>query len=200
MGSGNWFRTIIIRKRLKEDSSQQKKSESTATETNGTREVDKESIALANGSRTCNTTMSEDLAARRIQTSLKEYLARKLVGGLKGVARCQGATKPLAAEYQKPSALKLIHFWGEIQAEITARHLCMVTEGKLNQKKLENKLKLDARLHEAEYGFVHRLNGVLVQKPLKRFFKGYNTEKKRQVKMERAMAFAFSHQWRANYT
>ncbi|KAL2247486.1 UNVERIFIED_CONTAM: hypothetical protein Sindi_2600900 [Sesamum indicum] len=48
------------------------------------------------------------------------------------------------------SALNHIHFWSRIQAEIRARWLSMVTESRTRQKKLENQLKLEAKLHELE--------------------------------------------------
>lgn len=37
-----------------------------------------------------------------------------------------------------------------MQQEIGARRLCMVTEYRVKQKKLENQLKLEAKIHELE--------------------------------------------------
>lgn len=37
-----------------------------------------------------------------------------------------------------------------MQQEIRARRLCMVTEYRVKQKKLENQLKLEAKIHELE--------------------------------------------------
>lgn len=77
--------------------------------------------------------------------------ARKALRRLKGVVRFRGAIEEShSAEKQATSALKQIHLWSRIQAEIRARWLGMVIESRVRQKKLENQLKLDAKLHELE--------------------------------------------------
>lgn len=48
------------------------------------------------------------------------------------------------------SALNHIHYWSKIQSEIGARWLGMVVESRARQKKLENQLKLEAKIHEFE--------------------------------------------------
>lgn len=58
--------------------------------------------------------------------------------------------KEICIENQPTVALNHIHFWTKIQAEIKARRLYMVTLGRLQQKRLETKLKLEAKLQELE--------------------------------------------------
>ncbi|KAL3519928.1 hypothetical protein ACH5RR_018077 [Cinchona calisaya] len=68
----------------------------------------------------------------------------------------------------------------------------MVTEGNLRQKKIENQLKLEEKLHDLEVewsGGSETIEEVLARIQL--------TEEAAS-KRERAMAYAFSHQWRAN--
>ncbi|KAK8955322.1 Protein IQ-DOMAIN 1 [Platanthera guangdongensis] len=68
----------------------------------------------------------------------------------------------------------------------------MATEGRIKQKKHENQVKLEAKLHDLEVewsGGAETMEEVLS--------KVYQREEA-AVKRERAMAYAFSHQWRAN--
>lgn len=54
------------------------------------------------------------------------------------------------SQKQTSSTLSYIHSWSNIQAQIRARRHHMVTEGRLKQKKIENQLKLETKLHELE--------------------------------------------------
>lgn len=51
---------------------------------------------------------------------------------------------------QASNALNRLHSWTKTQAQIRARRANMVMEGKLRQKKLENQMKLEAKLHDFE--------------------------------------------------
>ncbi len=67
-----------------------------------------------------------------------------------GTMRFQGFIQDQTVREQASTALNYIHLWSRIQDEIRARRLHMVTEGRIRQKKLENQLKLEAKLHELE--------------------------------------------------
>ena len=68
----------------------------------------------------------------------------------KGAVKFQGMIEAHTARKQASATLSHIHFWSNIQAQIRARRMCMVTEGQLRQKKLENQLKLEAKLRQIE--------------------------------------------------
>lgn len=51
---------------------------------------------------------------------------------------------------QATVAISYIHAWCRIQEQIRERRQCMVKEARIRQKKLENQLRLDAKLHELE--------------------------------------------------
>lgn len=51
---------------------------------------------------------------------------------------------------QATTTLGYLHSWSKIQDEVKARRLCMVTEGRIKQKKIESQQKLEAKLHEIE--------------------------------------------------
>ncbi|XP_042495624.1 protein IQ-DOMAIN 10-like isoform X2 [Macadamia integrifolia] len=141
MGSGDWFKTIISRKKVKEE---------------------------------------------------KQQKARKALRHLKGIVRVQALTQVYTVKKQASTTMDYLHSWSRIQSQIRARRISMVTEGRIKQKKLENQLKLDAKLHELEVewcGGSETMEDILARM--------YQREEA-AVKRERAMAYAFSHQWRAN--
>uniref|UniRef100_A0A9I9DC11 Protein IQ-DOMAIN 1 n=1 Tax=Cucumis melo TaxID=3656 RepID=A0A9I9DC11_CUCME len=132
---------------------------------------------------------SEDLAATRIQNAFRTFTARKDVHNSKVPERCQDLVQGETATKQVSS---FIHSWSRMQQEIRARRLCMVTEYRVKQKKLENQLKLEAKIHELEAEWS---GGSETKEEI--LFKIQQREEA-AVRRERAMAYAFSHQWRAN--
>jgi hypothetical protein len=76
--------------------------------------------------------------------------ARKTLRCLKGKVRLQIITHNNSFKKQAATTLNYLHSWSQIQAQIRARRLFMVSEGRLRQKKLENQLKLEAKLHDLE--------------------------------------------------
>ncbi|CAA3024147.1 IQ-DOMAIN 1 [Olea europaea subsp. europaea] len=147
---------------------------------------------LANGISTKNKQLTEDDAARQIQKAFKAYIARKRLPRLKGIGRIQDVVDGIAVKNQTSSALSHIHFWSKIQAEIRSRWISMVTEGRMKQKKLENQLKLEAKLHEVE---VEWCGG---SETMEEILNRIQQREEAAARRERAMAYAFSHQWRAN--
>lgn len=51
---------------------------------------------------------------------------------------------------QASTTLSHLHSWTKTQAQIRTRRAHMVMEGRLRQKKLENQLKLEAKIHDLE--------------------------------------------------
>ncbi|GMH05490.1 hypothetical protein Nepgr_007330 [Nepenthes gracilis] len=201
MGSGNWFKTIIRRKKGKDGKSKQPKKPPALEKRNGAtskRSTQKVSILhVSNGasSRRTNKTngiLNEDLAAIRIQTAFRAYMARRALRHMKGALRLQILTRGQSVRKQSISALTHLHSWTRIQTQIKERRLYMVMEGRLTQKKLENQLKLAARLHDLEVewcGGSETMEEILAR---------IHQREEAAVKRERALAYAFSHQWRAN--
>ncbi|KAJ6367820.1 hypothetical protein OIU78_000397 [Salix suchowensis] len=184
MGSGDWFKTIISIKKVKDDSSKQPKGSTTSTKSNGFKwksKMRKESAVLANGSSRANPRFTdmpvEDVAAIQIQTAFRAYMI---------------ITQNYSVKKQAATTLNYLHSWSQTQAQIRARRLCMVTESRLRQKKLENQLKLEAKLHDLEVewcGGSDTMEGALAR---------IHQREEAAVKRERTMAYAFSHQWRAS--
>ncbi|KAG2685254.1 hypothetical protein I3760_10G116900 [Carya illinoinensis] len=114
--------------------------------------------------------------------------ARRTLRRLKGAVRLQVLTQAYSVKRQATTTLSHLHTWSNIQSHIGARRLCMVTEGRLRQKKLENQLKLEAKLHDLEVewcGGPEAMEIVLAR---------IHQKEDAAVKRELAMAYAFSHQ------
>lgn len=78
------------------------------------------------------------------------FQARKALRRLKGKVRLQALKQGYPVQKQATTTLGHLHSWCKLQAQIRARRLCMVTEGRIKQKKQENRQKLEAKLHDLE--------------------------------------------------
>ncbi|XP_050216188.1 protein IQ-DOMAIN 10-like isoform X2 [Mercurialis annua] len=182
MGSGDWFRSLICMSGAKEDRSKKVKVHSSSKGAEGSGDGE------ANGS-------AEQKAAIRIQTAFRRYLAKKSVRRrFKGAVRFNVLIQSSDTQKQASSTLSHIHSWSYIQSQIMARRHHMVTEGRIMQKKLQNQLKLEAKLQEIEGDW----NGS--SDTMEEIMCRMQQREEAAVKRERAMAYAFSHQWKANPT
>lgn len=73
------------------------------------------------------------------------------------MVRLQNLVQRDSVKKQASTTLGHLHSWSRTQGQIRTRRVHMVTEGRLRQKKLENQLKLEAKLHDLEV----RLNASL---------------------------------------
>ncbi|OVA14498.1 IQ motif [Macleaya cordata] len=192
MGSGGWFKTIIRLKKSKKEKSKQAKGSSSTIKENGFKWRYHSRDESSNGNPGFLDLPVEDIAATRIQTAFRGYMARKTLRRMKKVVKFKALTEGHTVRKQASTTLSYLHSWSKIQAEIKARRIHMVTEGRIRQKKLENQLKLDAKLQELEEewcGGSDTMEEILAR---------IQQREEASVKRERAMAYAFSHQWRAN--
>ncbi|KAI4306410.1 hypothetical protein L6164_029689 [Bauhinia variegata] len=194
MGSGDWFKTIISLRKSRHGSKKAKGSEKlSALKPKNTGKV---SSSLSNGVKGENPVLNgvsdEVITATRIQTAFRAYKARKSLRRMKGFAKLQILTQRHSVQKQASTTLNYLHSWSKIQAEISARRLCMVTESKIKRKRLESQLKLEAKLHDLEVEWCS--GSETMEEVLARI----HQREEAAVKRERAMAHAFSHQWRAN--
>lgn len=215
MGSGDCFRSIISLRRVKKDRSKQAKVHSTTDKSNGSKSKNQshtESSSSSNGGPNeipnAPPVPIKNIAATRIQAAFRAYMVRKMLQARKmlchqpsknetlchpmGTVRFQGFIQDQNVREQASTALNYIHSWSRIQDQIRARRLHMVTEGRIRQKKLENQLKLEAKLHELE---VEWCGG---SETMEEILSRLQQREEAAIKRERTMAYAFSHQWRAN--
>ncbi|XP_051129066.1 protein IQ-DOMAIN 9-like isoform X2 [Andrographis paniculata] len=203
MGSGVWFRNIISKKKTKGEKKLQKLQKPSAPENTNACEkeigLDKVCplIAINTAAATCinpigNVVSLEDAAAAKIQTAYRAYSARKSFHRMRRMSRLQDMVQRDSVKKQASATLSHLHSWSRIQARIRQRRAHMVTEGQLRQKKLENQLKLEAKIHDLEVEWSG--SAVTADEAIARI----HQREEAAVRRERAMAYAFSHQWRAN--
>ncbi|XP_058767930.1 protein IQ-DOMAIN 9-like [Vicia villosa] len=188
MGSGFWFKAIISLRNRKSRDRRSKKAKGTLAQEKlkSNKSPGNESTDLANGNQ------NETTAATRIQTAFRAYKARKALRRLKGFTKLKNLTQGYSIQKQASTTITYLHSWSKIQGEIRARRICMVTEERIKRKKQESQLKLEEKLHDFE---VEWSGGPeTAEETLGRI----HQRGEAAVKRERAMAYAFSHQWRAN--
>ncbi|XP_004232951.1 protein IQ-DOMAIN 9 [Solanum lycopersicum] len=199
MGSADWLKNVIGMRKAKDGRSKKNKGTSANKKSNGCKghnPLQKEpskitNIVLIKNQREMGIPI-EDRAAIKIQTAFRAYLARKTLRRLKGHTRLQSLTQRPSVKKQASSALNYICSWNTMQNEIRARRVHMVMEGHLKRKKHENQLKLETKLQNIEIewsGGPETMEVILAR---------IHQREEAAVKRERAMAYAFSHQWRAN--
>ncbi|KAI3719012.1 hypothetical protein L6452_19899 [Arctium lappa] len=147
---------------------------------------------IANGHRGAVGQLAEDIAAIRIQTAFRAFKARKFFFNLKRLVRLQMLMEGDFGKKQTSNTLRNLQSWSKIQAQIRTHRLAIVEDSGFKQKKLENQLRLDAKARDLEVewsGGSHTMVETLAR---------MKQREEATVKRERAMAYAFSHQWRAN--
>ncbi|KAL1202443.1 Protein IQ-DOMAIN 10 [Cardamine amara subsp. amara] len=183
MGSGWLLRSIICLKGTKKNKSNRGNVYSETS--NRVKPIESSSAS---------TTVTAEVAVIRIQKAFRAFMARKRLCSLKCARRFNSLIQGHTVKNQTSIALNVMHSWCDIQSEIRARRLYMVTQGRLQHKRLENRLKLEIKLHELEVewcGGSETMEEILAK---------IQQREEATVKRERAMAYAFSHQWRANAT
>ncbi|XP_027911717.1 protein IQ-DOMAIN 1-like [Vigna unguiculata] len=216
MSPKKWFKRIVKLKKRKEDKSDQAKVQSTPEKPDESSEEKQDETCEESNNipsegsevleRTVPTSFIEDIAATRIQNAFRAFLARRTLQNLRETAlnytkniaaskvavKLEAAIQHHMAKEQTISALNYIHTWSRIQDQIKARRLYMLTEARIKQKKLENQLKLAAKIHELQVGWCG--GSDTMEDILSRI----HQREEAAVKRERALAYAFSHQWRPN--
>lgn len=186
MGACGWFKRLLRIKRKKENKPKNLEIHQDSKIANGS------SFRAGSTKVIGRSTGTKEFAATRIQTAYRSYRARKALRCLKGTTRFRELIEADALTKQACSALDKIHFWSKIQMEIRTRRHWMVAEGRIKQKKLENQVKIESKLHELE---VEWCGGP---ETMEEIVSRIQHREEATNKRERAMAYAFYHQWRAN--
>ncbi|KAG5622469.1 hypothetical protein H5410_007687 [Solanum commersonii] len=190
MGSADWLKNVIGMRKAKDGRSKKIKGTSANKKSNGCKgdnSLQKEPSKITNGALIKNQRELgmpiEDRAAIKIQTAVRAYVEIQGYSPL---------TQRPSVKKQASSALNYIGSWNTMQNEIRARRVHMVMEGHLKRKKHENQVKLETKLQNIEIewsGGPETMEVILTR---------IHQREEAAIKRERAMAYAFSHQWRAN--
>ncbi|KAI3764947.1 hypothetical protein L2E82_14965 [Cichorium intybus] len=183
MGSSDWLKNIISLNKARKQKFNKTKDNSLRK----TNEFILEPKNIVNRRREAVGLPAEDIAAIRIQTAFRAFKARKYFFNLKRLVRLQMLMEGEFGKKQTSNTLRNLQTWSKIQAQIRTRRLAMAEDSGIKKKKLENQMKLDAKMEWS--GSSHTMGEALAR---------MKQREEATVKRERAMAYAFSHQWRAN--
>ncbi|KAL1537811.1 protein IQ-DOMAIN 10-like [Salvia divinorum] len=199
MGSGVWYKNIISKRKVKGEKSRKVKRYSSFQRIDGCKEdlcSLRGCLALANGacldSQGSVVLSREYVAARKIQTLYRAHAARRSFCRMRGTVRLQKLVLCDSVKNQASTTLSRLLSWTKTQTQIRARRANMVMEGRLRQKKLENQLKLEAKLHDFEVEWSG--GSETVTEALAKI----HHREEAALRRERALAYAFTRQWRSN--
>ncbi|KAI7740878.1 hypothetical protein M8C21_021978 [Ambrosia artemisiifolia] len=192
MGSGDWLKNIVSLNKARKLKSNKTKDFS-LHEKNGyiLKSEPKKSVKNVKRHHEAVGMLSEDIAATRIQTAFRGFKARKFYCNSKRIVRLQMLMEGDFGKKQTSNTLRNLQSWNRIQSQIRTSRLAMVENNGIKQRKIENQLRGDAKVgdHEVEWkGSHHTMTEALARK---------KQREEATIKRERAMAYAFSHQWRA---
>ncbi|CAK8535040.1 unnamed protein product [Lathyrus sativus] len=200
MGPKKWFKAILRRKKHKEDKSKQEKVQSTGEisneSCNGKQSPHEESSSTPNEGlmmdRTVPSRLIDNIAATRIQNAFRSFMARRTFQNLRGAENFEALIQDHMAREQTSTTLNYIHSWSRIQDQIRARRICMITAARIKQRRLESQLKIDAKINELE------MDWCSGSETMEEIVSKIHQREEAAIKRERALAYAFSHQWRPN--
>uniref|UniRef100_A0ACD5XE18 Uncharacterized protein n=1 Tax=Avena sativa TaxID=4498 RepID=A0ACD5XE18_AVESA len=133
--------------------------------------------------------LSEELAATKIQTAFRGYLARRALRALKGLVRLKSLVEGHSVKRQATSTLRCMQTLSRVQSKIRTRRIKMSEE---NQA-LQRQLLLNQELESLRMG--DQWNTSLQSK--EQIEAGLVSKQEAAARRERALAYAFSHQWKS---
>ncbi|KAJ3676376.1 hypothetical protein LUZ60_003788 [Juncus effusus] len=132
----------------------------------------------------------EEIAAIKIQTAFRGYMARRALRALRGLVRLKALIDGNSVKRQAASTLRCMQTLARVQSQIRSRRLRMTEENQALQRQLLLKKELDSLRMGEEWDdsaqSKEQLEASIVSK------------QEAAIRRERALAYAFSHQWKSN--
>nr|XP_043635318.1 protein IQ-DOMAIN 2-like [Erigeron canadensis] len=128
----------------------------------------------------------EELAATRIQTAFRGYLARRALWGLRGLVRLKAVVEGTNVKRQTANTLKCAKSLSHLQSQINSRRIRMSEENQALQKQLIRAKELENMQNGDEWNDSVQSKEEMEAKLLNKY--------EATMRRERAMAYSFSHQ------
>eukprot|EP00249_Psilotum_nudum_P001195 c13557_g1_i1 orf=585-1838(-) len=136
--------------------------------------------------------VGEECAAVIIQTAFRGFLARRALHALRGLVRLQALVRGHVVRKQTVATLHCMQALVRVQMRVCAHRAHMLREGQAAQRKIEERYKLEAQHIDYEEGWCDSI-GTLEDIQAKA-----QQKQAAAIKRERALAYAFSNQWKSN--
>ncbi|KAM7526243.1 hypothetical protein LguiA_016145 [Lonicera macranthoides] len=132
----------------------------------------------------------EELAARKIQTAFRGYLARRALRALRGLVRLKSQVEGPTVKRQTTNTLRCMQTLSRVQSQIQSRRIRMSEENQALQKQLLQKRvkELENLQMGDEWDDTAQSKEQIEAKLLHKY--------EAAMRRERAMAYSFSHQLR----
>ncbi|XWS75113.1 hypothetical protein CRYUN_Cryun01aG0057300 [Craigia yunnanensis] len=132
----------------------------------------------------------EEIAAIKIQTAFRGYLARRALRALRGLVRLKSLIQGQSVNRQATTTLRCMQTLARVQSQIRARRLRMSEENQALQRQLQQKCekeleKLRASMGEDWNDSTHSKEQIEARQ---------QNKQEAAMRRERALAYAFSHQ------
>uniref|UniRef100_A0ACD5TY61 Uncharacterized protein n=1 Tax=Avena sativa TaxID=4498 RepID=A0ACD5TY61_AVESA len=132
----------------------------------------------------------EEVAAIKIQTAFRGYLARRALRALRGLVRLKSLVEGNSVKRQAASTLRCMQTLARVQSQIRARRLKMSEENQALQRQLLLKQELES-LRMGEHWDDSTQSKEKIEASLV-------SKQEAAIRRERALAYAFSHQWKSS--
>ncbi|KAJ6812492.1 protein IQ-DOMAIN 1-like [Iris pallida] len=132
----------------------------------------------------------EEVAAIKIQTAFRGYMARRALRALRGLVRLKALTSSDSVKRQASATLSCMQTLARVQSQIRSRRIRMTEENQALQKQLQ--LKHERELEKQR--MADEWDTSLQSK--EQIEASLQNKQDAAIRRERAMAYAFSHQWK----
>ncbi|KAK1434925.1 hypothetical protein QVD17_00680 [Tagetes erecta] len=129
---------------------------------------------------------SEEVAAIKIQTIFRGYMARRALWGLRGLVRLKTVVEGPCVKRQTLNTLKSIQSLAYLQSQINSRRIRMLEENQALQKRLLRAKEIASMQNGDEWDDSVQSKEEMEAKLLSKY--------DATMRRERAMAYSFSHQ------
>lgn len=132
----------------------------------------------------------EEIAAIKIQTAFRGYLARRALRALRGLVRLKSLIQGQSVKRQATTTLRCMQTLARVQSQIRARRIRMTEENQALQRQLQQKHEKELEKMRASVG--GEWNDSIRSK--EQVEASLLNKQEAAMRRERALAYAFSHQ------